>query len=367
MPTFRSPRPNSIASSVAALLSSSGVPDAKDLMAAETARSHINYQNTLAEKVRQEVEDMRAAAAARSDPRKQTEYAALQSGIDIPQGNQLRDNIYGNAVPQQGPDEEGNALPDAVLPKPSSVSPVQERQFRTALAATVASMLGSGKTNAQQLAAAGDHLQTQGFRNQLDDPTTAPDQRYAAADAVSGRIGDRYKLSSNGESIIRPLTGDVTDSPTQAAQLARQFTQSRTKTEGTRQDLNKARAGEAGARAGAANASADLSRARKPVVAAQQALYDARRGAIERGASPGGKAINPIQAERWISQMATKEWDALSLKERKAMPGGFEGYRNKRRAEVMGQADAAVKAGADPAKVAERLRQQAGALDDGED
>lgn len=183
MPTFATRKPTSIANSIASLLGSSPRLSALDMMSIDEKAANVGHRNALAEKAMLEVQQMREAERARGDPQRAVEYGAMTSGLDVPVAEQLYRAIQGMVAPNGGvtADEEGNPLPPATYAKPEGVRPEQERAFRSSIAATMANILGTGKTNADQLAHAGARLNETAARNEATTLDSAAAQNRLVA------------------------------------------------------------------------------------------------------------------------------------------------------------------------------------------
>lgn len=152
MPLFSARRPPGIAKAIATMFASSPELTAGEQVAIEEKAANLGYRHALTQKALAEVEAARAADAARRNPDTVVRYGAHSAGIDLPIARQLRDAIEGRDLAAGQMDDEGNAMPPAVVQRPSGVSGEQERLFRSALAAAIANEIGTGKTNADQLA-----------------------------------------------------------------------------------------------------------------------------------------------------------------------------------------------------------------------
>lgn len=358
MPTFRTTPSGNLTSAIRRMVASGagygplGEIEA-DLAAARTAR-----ETSLAEKARAEVDAMRNAEAARSDPTLATEYAAHSAGIDMPDATRLSKAIRGvRERPSQSGgvdvDEEGNAMPDVTFARPDNLKPGAERVFRSALASTIANRLATGKTNATQLAQAGDRINETALTNEAANTADVPAANRIIA-AVAGKIREPFKISREGV-VLNEETGTVNEG---------------TRLAGATRGVLDARRGELGARAGLHRARADTEGFRQEELFSRAGLNDARTGAVERGeANRGGARVTPQQVERWASDVARKEWDALSPKARKETT--YDAHLNKVRErfkapgatnpqDVITEAHGAIAKGADEAKVAKRFKEKMG-------
>lgn len=349
MPTFRTAPSANLAGSIKRLLASSRSslgPLAEvqaDAAAAQTARNM-----SLAEKARAEVEAMHQQQAARNDPAQRTEYAAHASGIDMPEATQLYKAIQGAVEqPLTTHDDEGNVLAPSRYQRPENLPEGSERVFRSALASTIANNIATGKTNAAQLAQAGDRINETALTNQAANTTDIPTANRIVA-AVNGKIREPFRVSPQGV-VLNQEDGTVNEG-TRLAGATRDLLGARTTTEGARQTELGTRSTRNTAQAG---------------------LATARAGAVERGETGrGGQRVSPQQVERWASDIARKEWEAIPAGQRKGM--NYEQHLARVRdrfkptatgpgaqAEVTEAHDAIAK-GADPAKVAKRFKERMG-------
>lgn len=134
MPEFRIQRPTSIADSLRALVTSSPALRASDQIAIDNHVSQVAQRSALTDKARMEVEALRTAEAFRTDPENALTYAAVQSGLTLPQARAARDWMMG---------VEGATRPE--------ISDAQERGLRSFLGTTFANRLATGRTNAEQM------------------------------------------------------------------------------------------------------------------------------------------------------------------------------------------------------------------------
>jgi hypothetical protein len=288
MPTFRTQPSSSLASSIRNLVASNrGRMGPQGEIAADQAAAKTIRDLSLADKARLEAEQMREADARRRDPAYAQEYAGHVAGIDQPDATRLSAAIRGE-LEQPGPaDYEDNPN---VQPYPvgrPNLEPGQERMFRSALAATMANMLATGKTNAAQLAQSGATTNTEGLRTEAAyEPDTGAANRVIAA--ISGRARMPYAGAGNG-TVVNRETGDLDESGG-IAQAARAATVAR-------------------------GSSAD----------ALTRLRDARTQNVAAG--KGATPVAPERIQRMIDLSAQSEykierakWDALSGTVRKATP-----------------------------------------------
>lgn len=360
MPTFRTSATPGLATSIRNLIAGAGSAISPiqamqvDHLAAQTAHSL-----GLAEKARQEAENMRLVQSRQADPNLRTEYAAHAAGIDMPAASRLVGAIRG-AIEQPGPADVADAAMVGADAQPfpmarPNLQPGQERVFRSALASTIGNLIATGKTNAEQLAHATDRTNATAL---VSDAANAPDvptgNRIIAA--VSGRLREPFKTNAQG-TVLNEETGALDESGRLADEVRKKLTAEAGKetaqatTEGARQTELRARAGRNTAQAG---------------------LAGARAEAVRRGETgKGGQRVTPEQVERWVSEVARKEWDTIPASSRRGM--NYDQHLAKVRerfkptaanaggaaAEVT-DAQEAIRKGADAKKVRERFRQRMG-------
>lgn len=299
MPTFRTTPSSSLTQSIRRMLQSGGdrmgplIEMQADQAAATTARNM-----SLAEKARAEVEAMRAAEAQRNDPAVRTEYAAHSAGIDMPDATRLMRAIRGEVDPNpQGPaDAADNVYGDVPVTRPENLPAGSERLFRSALASAIGNSIATGKTNAAQLAQAGQTLNEAGLTTEAAHTADLPAANRIVA-AVAGKVREPFKLGTQGQ-VLNEETGALNEG-TALAQAAAALSGARAKTEGARQ-------GELG------------SRSESNV--ALKGLREERTAAVKRGeTNRGGARVSPQQVERWVSEVARAEWDTIPATQRKGM------------------------------------------------
>lgn len=145
-----------------------------DQAAADTA-----HKMSLVGKLKAESEAIRQAQAARADPALQTEFAGRGAGLDLPTAALLEKHVSGvRERPLIEGDDEGNRMPDVTYAQPAAVTPGQRQMYDALRTASIASRLGGGPTNAEQLL----HAATRGQENRV--LATAADA--AARGDVSG-------------------------------------------------------------------------------------------------------------------------------------------------------------------------------------
>lgn len=217
MPTFRTRQPGSLASGVRNLMSvnaRSGLNDAEkigiDRLAADAA-----HKDSLAEKVRLEVEQMRQADRLRNDPAAQTDYAANASGVP---GGEPATNLskFIRGISEQfagpGTDEAGAVVPARDLPvaRPDVVTPEQERAFRAARGSLMANSMATGKTNADQLTQAGGNLLTGAIRNEMTAPGVDIGRENQLGHAINIRSREPFKTNAQG-TVLNEETGGLNE------------------------------------------------------------------------------------------------------------------------------------------------------------
>jgi hypothetical protein len=175
-----------------------------DMAAAQTAQ-HMG----LAEKARAEAEALRNAETARSDPAVASEYASHAAGIDVPSGTRLSNHLRGVLEQPTSNDDldasmRGREAQPFVTGAPNVGDP-QKRVFQSALAATIANRLGTGKTSADQLAHAGDRINETALTNEAANTADVPTANRIAA-AVAGKIREPFKTNAQG-TVLNEETG----------------------------------------------------------------------------------------------------------------------------------------------------------------
>lgn len=349
MPTFRTSPSSSLTGAIRRMLMSGGsqmgplVEMQADQAAAQTARNM-----SLAEKARAEVEAMNAAETRRNDPAVRTEYAAHAAGIDLPDATRLYRAIRGEVDPnpQGAEDAAGNLYGDVAVTRPENLPAGSERLFRSALASAIANNIATGKTNAAQLAQAGETTNEAALTNQAANTADLPTANRIVA-AVAGKVREPFKLGTQGQ-VLNEETGALNEG-TALAQAAAALSGARAATEGSRQS-------ELGTRSTRNTAQADLATERAAAV---------KRGETGRG----GQRVTPQQVERWVSEVARKEWDTIPATQRKGMNYDQHLAKVRERFKTTGtsnarqeieEAHAAIAKGADLKLVAKRFRERMG-------
>jgi hypothetical protein len=174
MPLFRTQRPRGIADSMRTLLGSSAEPSAAERIQVDRFAADAARNESLAEKTREELRQMREADRRRNDPRERSRYAGTTSGLNLPDAEALHAFIEGN---------EGAT-------RPENVTPEQERLFRTAIGQLMATGAATGNTNAQQMTAAGGNLLSSAVRNEMTAPGTSVEPHGAVLNEETGGINE---------------------------------------------------------------------------------------------------------------------------------------------------------------------------------
>lgn len=305
MPYFTTAPSSSLSASLRrAVGMGSGELDPLQAVKIEQAAAHTARELTLADKARLESENMRRAAADRASPELATEYASNAAGLDLPTGTRLGGHLRGLVEPWSAGDAEDAAVAGADAPAyrmaAPNVSPAERRLFQSAIGATIANRIATGKTNAQQLAKTGGELQD----NQLTEeaikaPTNAVANRIIAA--MSGHTYTPFRTGAQGQ-VLDTGSGDLSE--------AGAIPQGNV-------SLMRARTGEASAKARFADAGV-------PMRGAQTRLAGARADQVVQGkpATP----IAPQRVARMIDMSTLAEYkaeravyDALPLSKRNAM------------------------------------------------
>jgi len=213
MPLFKSQRPRGIGQSVRAMLSSSPRLSGVEQAQAEHLGAQTGHQQALSEQIRLKLEQEREAAQARSDPNLRTEYAGTVAGLDSPTARRFEKFRTGAVEPQIAPmDEEGNPMPPAVYARPENVTPEQERSYRSALASTMANMLATGKTNADQFTQAGGNLLTQAIRGEMTQPNLDLSRQNQLGHSINIRPREPFKTNAQG-TVLNEETGTLDETP----------------------------------------------------------------------------------------------------------------------------------------------------------
>lgn len=245
MPTFRMTPSSSLTEAVRRMVASGRAGlSPLDEMQADQAAAETAHKMSLVEKMRADVERDNAAQRLRSEPAARTEYAAHSAGINLPEATQLARHIRGemDANPQGPADAADNEYGDVPVRAPE-LAPGQEKLFRTSLASTMANLLATGKTNAEQLAAAGGHLQKQDLVAQAANaPDVETGNRLVAA--IAGKLREPHAVGADGQVINRE--SGVVNEDTRLARAAAELSGARTATEGARQRELTERGGRGG-------------------------------------------------------------------------------------------------------------------------
>jgi len=203
MPVFRTQPSGNLTGAIRRLMASGGSSlNPLQEMQADSMAADQAHKMGLIEQMRAKLESDRAAEARRADPAARTEYAGHAAGIDLPDATRLYKAISGaRERPSQSGgvdmDDEGNVMPDVTFAKPTNLAAGAERIFRSSLAALQANQLATGKTNAEQLAQAGGHLQKQDLIGQA---ANAPDVETGnrLMSAVSGHLRAPFRTNERG-------------------------------------------------------------------------------------------------------------------------------------------------------------------------
>lgn len=219
MPTFKTQKPRGITAAVTAALDSSPDLSGSEIMKAALMRSQVDQHDALAEKARFEVEQARAADAARRDPNKAIEMGVFATpGLTMPTARDFYSYKRGDQVQQPVTmDDEGNELPaPGAYARPESVSPEQERQFSSHIVAALQNELATGKTNAHQ-------LQQAASGNLLDQVRVAAAALPGAADQNQAlapwrdRAREPFAQNAAGTSVLNQEVGTAATPSTPAA------------------------------------------------------------------------------------------------------------------------------------------------------
>lgn len=353
MPTFKTEPTQDLNSAIRRLVASGGgrtqgLDEMRvDAMAAGAARNM-----SLADKARLEAEALRNAETLRADPKARTEYAADAAGMDQPSGTRLFNHLRGVLEQPGSADYEDNPNVQPFPTAAPNLEPGQRERFQGALAATMANRLATGKTNAHQLTQAGGDLQRQGMVDAASRETDVPSANRIIS-AFTGKLREPFKVGPQGQ-VLNEEVGTVNEGTNVTRGVV---------------DLSKARAATEGARQGELNA---RGASRTKLDEALSALAGARTAAVNRGeANKGGARVNPEQVERWASEVARKEWEALPSRERKGM--NYQQHLDKVRARFqrssttttdpvaeLEDARGALAGGASRAAVASRFKERTG-------
>lgn len=156
MPLFRTARPNSLGASIQNLIGQGGGQGALSELYGESMAAKIAHDWSAAEKLRAEAEAGRASLAARTNPAIAEQFATQAAGLDIPSGRRLGAHLRGDMEQPSGADiEDAGAAGVEARPYVTGapvLEPGQRERFQNAIGATIANVLATGKTNAEQLA-----------------------------------------------------------------------------------------------------------------------------------------------------------------------------------------------------------------------
>lgn len=224
MPTFRTAPSSDLGSAIRRAVASANLgPEVN--MQADMAAAQTAHNLGLAEKARAEAEAVRAADVARADPGVATEYASHASGMSVPNGTRLSNHLRG-VLEQPGPSdyEDASAMGREAQPFVTgapNVGEPQKRVFQSALASTIANRLATGKTNAEQLAHAGDRINETALTNEAANTADVPTANRLIA-AVSGKLREPFKTNAQG-TVLNEETGALNEG-TRLAQAVRDLT-----------------------------------------------------------------------------------------------------------------------------------------------
>jgi hypothetical protein len=371
MPTFRTaPTPGlheSISRAVAA--SRRGITPLDEAQV-EQYRTKQDHELALTDKVRAEAEALRSAQADRTNPAVATEYAGNVAGMSGPDSTRLAAHLRGAMEPPSAADAQDAATVGAeAQPYPMAAPNLaqgQQRQFQSALAATLANRLATGKTNAEQLAHSGTRIDENALVNQAAGETNAPVANAIVA-ALARKPREPYATNAQG-TVLNQETGALNE----GGDLANAV-----------RNLATAKAGTEASHAGAYDSQAGLSDVRAAQLPGEVASRIARNAAAaaRTAAAPrGGTAVAPERIVRMIDMTSANEfkiekaaWDALPAAKRKTVPaptmasirsGVEKRYRSSPAAadgtDDVAQAHSAIAGGADPEAVRARYRQRTG-------
>lgn len=345
MPLFRTARPNSLGASIQNLIGQGGGQGALSDLYAESMAAKVAHDWSAAEKLRAEAEAGRASLAARTNPAIAEQFATQAAGLDIPSGRRLGAHLRGDMEQPSGADiEDAGAAGVEARPYVTGapvLEPGQRERFQNAIGATIANVLATGKTNAEQLAHA---------------PRRIAEASAIAKAAAAADRGDVTKTNLYSAGVVqgKELTpfktdarGIVTDEYTGALNEGGQYAAIARKAEQALERQRGAAAGEHAAKA--ADIRAGTSHA--PVVTIKKDAqgndmigsdgkpvleYSWRRDTQGRapapGSSPAGgrggqRTFAPEQIQRWIDGAVKDEFNirsrahaALSYKERLNKP-----------------------------------------------
>ena len=220
MPTFRTQSSSNLSESVRRLVNSSRNPSELELLQVDAKAADMARNTALAEKARLEAEELRKAAAAREDPAARTEFASNSAGINYDTGTRLMAHIRGALEqPSVADIDDADRVGATAQPFRTAapvIEPGQDRRFRSALAATMANTLATGKTNADQLTSATGNVQGQGVAEAVRAAIESGDFQGASALNQGARPGTAIRLHDNIGSTgatFAPATGKVGADP----------------------------------------------------------------------------------------------------------------------------------------------------------
>lgn len=182
-------------------------------MQADAAAAQTAQHFGLAEKARAEVEAMQRAEADRTSPAVATQYAGHAAGMTMPDASRLSQHIQG-VLEQPGPGDIDDAMVvgKEAQPYPTAapnVPDAQKRLFQSALAATFANRMATGKTNAEQMAHAGERVNETALINQAANEPDVPTANRIVA-AVGRKVREPFKTNAQG-TVLNEETGALNE------------------------------------------------------------------------------------------------------------------------------------------------------------
>lgn len=257
-----------------------------DLSAAKTA-----HEMSLIEKVRAEVDALKKGEQLRNDPAVAARFASHSAGLDEPTGARLAGHLRGD-VEQPSPADIDDANMAGRTAEPyrmgaPNVSPEARRTFQSAIAATIANAIATGKTTGEGLAKASGEIQGNSITQTVQDAIARGDVQGASARNQGGKLGNQIKLYDNIGSTgatYAPATGAVQADP-KANPSNQLLTTTLAEAVAKKKQLEAAAAN--------SNASADLHGVQRD---AAKFDLDAARAAGVKGKPPTGYMWGPLNA-----------------------------------------------------------------------
>jgi hypothetical protein len=361
MPYFSTRPRSSLGSSIRRLFAGGAGIDPSQQIGIEQAAATTAHRLALMDKLRAETGQMEQAAAARVNPDLAAEYAGHAAGMDVPTATRMGQHLRGVMEQPSTADVEDAAMAgrDAAPYRVSApdVTPGQRRLFQSAIAATIANRLATGKTNADQFAKAGGNVQDNMLTEEAIAAKDLPTQNRIVA-AASGKTYTPFRTNAQG--VTTDQGAGTVDEGSQLAARVRALAEGRTV-------QARAAAGASGAAAGASNALTTLR-------GKQGGLVDARTDRVRSGqpATP----VAPERVARMIDMTALGEYkavkaayDALPFSQKKATKPPELGaireqvaqrYQQPGTQGEISDANAAIARGANPEEVRKRFRQRRG-------